>query len=78
MVAYPLHVSVSAKDRCPTWGEMCWVKDQFWGPEECVIQYHPPRSRYVNAHPFCLHLWRPVGLDLPQPPEWALAPTGPR
>lgn len=63
------HVSVSLPDRCPTWEDMSFIKDLFWGPEDCVVQYHPPRSAYVNFHPFCLHLWRPVGLDLPQPPS---------
>lgn len=53
------HVSVSAKYRCPTWEEMCWVKDKFFGPEEPAMQLHPARSQYVNHHPYCLHLWRP-------------------
>lgn len=66
------HVSVSARDRCPTWEEMCWVKDQFWGPEECVVQFHPPRSLYVNQARYCLHLWRPIGLQLPLPPTIAV------
>lgn len=63
------HVSVSMPDRCPTWKEMCLIKDLFWDPEDTVIQYHPAESEYVNNHPFCLHLWRPVGLDLPIPPS---------
>lgn len=53
--------------RCPTWEEMCMVKDLFWEPEECVVQYHPPRSMYVNNHPNCLHLWRPTTMSLPVP-----------
>lgn len=61
------HVSVSRKDRCPTWDEMCQVKDLFWGEDDCVIQYHPPKSEYVNNHPYCLHLWRPIGQYLPVP-----------
>lgn len=52
------HVSVSRMDRCPTWDEMCQVKAMFWGEDDCVVQYHPPRSEYVNNHPRCLHLWR--------------------
>ena len=64
------HVSVSNPVRCPTWEEMCWIKGQFWGPEDRVIQYHPPASEYVNDHPFCLHLWRPIGVELPAPPSW--------
>lgn len=61
------HVSVSRKDRCPTWDEMCQVKDLFWDEGDCVIQYHPPKSEYVNNHPYCLHLWRPIGQDIPVP-----------
>jgi hypothetical protein len=53
------HVSVSvAKRRPPNWREMCFVKDLFWGDEETVIQFHPPKSEYVNNHLTCLHLWR--------------------
>lgn len=62
------HVSVSLVSRCPSWDEMCWVKDIFFDPEECVIQYHPPKSRYKNCHPHCLHLWRPQSETLPMPP----------
>jgi len=61
------HVSVSRRDRCPTWEEMCQVKDIFWGPEDTVVQYHPPRSHYVNVHPNCLHLWRPIDVAFPAP-----------
>lgn len=62
------HISVSAQGRCPTWEEMNWVKDLFWEPEECVLQFHPPRSVYVNRCPFALHLWKPVGVLIPLPP----------
>ena len=61
------HVSVSRRDRCPTWDEMCQVKEMFWDDEDCVIQYHPPKSEWVNNHPNCLHMWRPIGMDLPRP-----------
>jgi hypothetical protein len=64
------HVSVSNPARCPTWEEMCWIKAQFWGPDDCVVQYHPPASEYVNDHPYCLHLWRPTEGALPMPPSW--------
>jgi hypothetical protein len=63
------HVSVSRNDRCPTWDEMCQIKALFWDEDDCVIQYHPPRSEYVNNHPNCLHLWRPIGVELPMPPS---------
>jgi len=63
------HVSVSVERRPPNWAEMCFVKDLFWGEEECVVQYHPPRSDYVNVHPNCLHLWKPMGVEIPRPPK---------
>lgn len=62
------HVSVSLKNRCPNWDEMCFVKDLFWDPEECVMQLHPPRSQWINVHPHCLHLWRPKNETIPLPP----------
>ncbi len=66
------HVSVSllGSKRCPVWEEMCYVKDLFWSEEDCVIQYHPRKEDYVNVHPYCLHLWRPVGLNIPTPPKF--------
>ncbi len=62
------HVSVSIENRCPNWKEMCFVKDMFFDEEDCVIQYHPPKSRYKNVHPFCLHLWQPQNETIPLPP----------
>ena len=61
------HVSVSRKDRCPTWDEMCQIKDLFWDDSDCVVQFHPPKAEYVNNHPNCLHLWRPIGWDIRTP-----------
>lgn len=65
------HVSVSLSSRTPTWEEMCFIKDLFWDEEDCVVQYHPPKSDYVNIHPFCLHLWknRIPGIEFPRPPK---------
>jgi hypothetical protein len=63
------HVSVSRKDRCPTWDEMCQIKALFWGEDDCIVQYHPPKRAYVNNHPYCLHLWRPTDFCMPMPPS---------
>lgn len=67
------HVSVSpgnkARKSCPTWEEMCAIKDMFFGEDERVAQYHPPRSEYVNQHPYCLHLWRQTEEKMPFPPS---------
>lgn len=78
------HVSISVinishsghtkiEPRCPTWEEMCYIKNLFWDdPEDMVIQIHPPESEYVSVHRYCLHLWRPVDKEgkpiaLPRP-----------
>lgn len=63
------HVSVSLPARCPTWNEMCFIKELFWGHEDTVIQFHPPRSEYVNNHEFCLHLWRNTKIKIDTPPS---------
>ena len=68
------HVSVSAQGRCPTLEEMCFVKDLFWNKEECVVQYHPAKSQYVNCHPHTLHLWKCKTAEFPVPPTWMVGP----
>jgi len=64
------HVSVSTPSRSPNWTEMCFVKSLFWAPDDVVIQFHPAESQYVNNHPHCLHLWRPIGVTIPMPPSY--------
>ena len=63
------HVSVSLRNRCPTWDEMCLVKDIFWRDDECVVQFHPLKNEYVNLHPYCLHLWKKIGEETDLPPK---------
>ncbi len=63
------HVSVSLSNRTPNWKEMCYIKDLFWDEEDMVIQYHPPKSQYIDNHPHCLHLWRPTKEKIPIPPS---------
>lgn len=70
------HVSVSTPVRCPTWEEMCFVKQLFWSDDDCVIQYHPPKSEYINQHPFCLHLWRKAGSEFETPPSYLVGYKG--
>lgn len=64
-----VHIVEYGKQRIPTWAEMCAIKDIFWKPEECVVQFHPPQSKYVNNHPHVLHLWKWVNGEIPAPPE---------
>ena len=66
------HVSVSLENRCPNWPEMCFIKNLFWDAEETVMQLHPPESKWISRHPFCLHMWRPKNQEIPLPPEVAV------
>ena len=68
------HVSVSLKNRCRNWPEMSFVKGLFWEDEEAVMQLHPPKSDYVNCHPYCLHLWRPLDAIIPLPSSIMVGP----
>lgn len=72
------HVSVSLVDRCPTWEEMCFIKDLCFFENECVMQLHPPKEDWVDCHPFCLHLWKPTarGLEIPRPAKELVGGVG--
>lgn len=72
------HVSVSVlgETRCPTWEEMCFVKELCFDDTETVVQYHPPKADNRSLHDYCLHLWRAVGVDFPRPHGDAVAPVG--
>lgn len=64
-----IHAIVDGKEETPTWEEMCFIKDLFWGEDDCVIQYHPAKKDYVNCHEHTLHLWRPKDKEVPTPPK---------
>ncbi|MGD9638354.1 MAG: hypothetical protein AB7U85_04780 [Alphaproteobacteria bacterium] len=64
------HVSVSLRNRCPTWEEMEQVKREFFLPDEMAMQFHVPTNKHINIHKYCLHLWRPHEQDIPLPPKF--------
>lgn len=68
------HISVSRRNRPPNWPEMERVRMLFFGPNETVMQLHVPAGDHVNAHPNCLHLWRPQNVEIPRPPGWMVGP----
>ncbi|HHX6016782.1 TPA: DUF7694 domain-containing protein [Escherichia coli] len=70
------HVSVSMKDRAPTWDDIAHVKRLFWEPEDAVMQLHVPESQHINNHPYCLHLWRPINKEIPLPPQFMIGIPG--
>jgi hypothetical protein len=64
------HVSVSKLTECPTWEQMVWVKRAFFRKDEWAMELHPPESKNISLHPYCLHLWRPTLDAIPLPPGW--------
>ena len=62
------HASVSLNNRIPNWREMSFIKDLFWDSDDCVVQYHPSKKDYIDNHPNCLHLWKQINKEFPQPP----------
>lgn len=66
------HVSVSFVERskkCPSWNDMCFVKNLFWADDACVVQFHPASKDYISLHHGCLHLWRSTLEKFPMPPK---------
>lgn len=50
------HLSISCKDRYPTWDE---IRDARYDllPDDCTMaMLLPPSREYVNIHPNCFHL----------------------
>jgi len=63
------HVSVSHRDRIPTWTEMDYIKRLFFKDDEVAMQLHVRPVDHINVHDFVLHLWRPTFAPIPLPPK---------
>ena len=63
------HVSVSRRNRVPSWLEMAQIKRLFFRADEVAMQLHVAEIDHVNFHPYCLHLWRPLVGEIPLPPK---------
>jgi hypothetical protein len=70
------HVSVSRKNRCPSWLEMEQIKHLFFKSTETAMQLHVPVSDHINNAPTCLHLWRPHNSEIPRPPSIMVGESG--
>lgn len=67
------HVSVSMNNRTPNWTEMDYIKRLFFRDDESAMQLHVPVNDHISRHPNCLHLWRPIEIDIPRPPSFMVA-----
>lgn len=59
-----LHVSVSRRERLPSWEEINEVKDIFVGKDRKAVMVFPPEDEKVNIHPYCMHLFSCVSEDI--------------
>lgn len=62
-----MHISVSRKDRLPSWDDLKLVKNTFAGVQRVAYQVIAPADEHVNIHDFCLHLWTPLTGERPLP-----------
>ncbi len=53
------HLSISRKDRLPSYDELKSARYQFLPDVPYMVQIFPPEEDFVNLHDFCLHLWEP-------------------
>jgi len=58
-----LHISLSRRERDPSYFDMKRVKDLFVGAELKAIQVFPKDSEHYNYHTHCLHLFAPLERD---------------
>lgn len=68
------HVSVSKKERTPTWEEMSFIKNLFFDDEDICVSFFPAKSQYVNLAKNCLHIWRNTRIPFPTPPTYLIGP----
>ena len=68
-----IRVSLSRRERMPSYEDMALVKRLFLGEEKRAIQVFVPATEHYNLHPNCLHLWHCLDGDgLPRCPLHAL------
>ena len=51
------HLSISHKDRYPTWDEIKSAREEHLPMDKTFAMYFPPSEEYVNLHQNCFHLW---------------------
>jgi len=51
------HLSISHRDRYPTWDEIHQARDQYLLPNETYAMFFPPAHEYVNISKNCFHLY---------------------
>ncbi len=66
-----VHVSCSRRGRIPSWDDLTAVKNLFIGIERRAYQVVAERSKHINIHPYCLHLFAPANAEDDPMPDFA-------
>jgi hypothetical protein len=59
------HLSISRRDRHPTWDEIVNAKIRFFGEDTDCMMVIPKKADYVNIEEHCFHVWE-------TPKEWGI------
>lgn len=63
------HLSVSHKNKIPSWLCMEEMKEMFFKEDEEAFQFHPKMDNYVNNNEYTLHIWRRKDGKMEPPPS---------
>ena len=58
-----VHISLSRKNKIPSYKDLILVKNTFIGKDKKAIQVFPKEEEHVNFMENCLHLWHCVDND---------------
>lgn len=64
------HMSVSHRDRMPTWGELGFARDELLPEDVFLCVPHPPRRYWMNLNHRVLHLWEMKDDELREQFRW--------
>ena len=64
------HMSVSHRDRIPTWGELGDARDALLPKDLFFMLPHPPRRYWVNFNRRVLHLWEMRDPEMAEQFQW--------
>jgi hypothetical protein len=51
------HLSISTHDCSPSYNEIKEARYKYIPDDVTMAQLFPPKSEFVNIHPYCHHLW---------------------
>lgn len=58
-----LHLSISHRNRMPTYEELTYLKRHWAGEDKKCIMILPEKQKHINIHPYALHLFHCLSGD---------------